>query len=270
MSNLQLAAVGDLHCTAGAQGKLQAILNAVLGKADVLLLCGDLTDNGTADEARILATELARTGSIPKLGVLGNHDYECGHEADVKQILTDAGVFMMDGDATVIQDVGFVGIKGFAGGFGRRMLEPWGEGPIKQFVQEAVNESLKLESALAKLRVPSRIVLMHYAPIEATVTGEPAEIFPFLGCSRLEEPLNRHGVTAVFHGHAHYGALEGTTKEGVPVYNVAAPLLRRVSPDAPAVRFLAVARNDSPRDGHDAGGTEAPGATATATAALST
>jgi Icc-related predicted phosphoesterase len=244
MSNLQVAAVGDLHCTTASQGKLQVVLNALPGKADVLLLCGDLTDHGTADEARVLAAELARFTAIPKLGVLGNHDYECGHESDVKQILSEAGVFIMDGDATVIAGVGFVGVKGFAGGFGRRMLEPWGEGPIKHFVQEAVDESSKLESALAKVRVGSRVVLMHYAPIEATVTGEPPEIFPFLGCSRMEEPLNRHGVTAVFHGHAHYGAPEGKTRDGVPVFNVAAPLLRRTFPDQPPVRFLSVPRPD--------------------------
>jgi Icc-related predicted phosphoesterase len=256
MMNLQLAAVGDLHCTTSSQARIQAVLSAVVsGKADVLLLCGDLTDAGTADEARMLATELARFPALPKLAVLGNHDYECGHEGDVKQILSDAGVFMMDGDATVIHGVGFVGIKGFAGGFGRRMLEPWGEGPIKHFVQEAVNESLKLESALAKLHVLSRVVLMHYSPLEATVVGEPPEIFPFLGSSRLEEPLNRHGVTVAFHGHAHYGTLEGKTRDGVPVYNVAAPLLRRTYPDAPPVRFHSVAREEGADDApaHDHG-----------------
>jgi Icc-related predicted phosphoesterase len=176
--------------------------------------------------------------------VLGNHDYETGHEQDVINILTEAGAVVMDGDAVVIQGVGFVGIKGFAGGFGRRMLEPWGEPVIKQFVQDAVNESLKLDSALAKLRVAARVVLMHYAPVEATVAGEPAEVYPFLGCGRLEEPLNRHGVTAVFHGHAHYGTLEGKTREGIPVYNVAAPLLRRLRPDEPPFRIVSVPRDE--------------------------
>lgn len=245
MTNLNLAAVGDLHCTVGAQGKLHALLGAIAGRADVLLLCGDLTDNGTADEARTLAAELTRSVRVPMLAVLGNHDYQSGHEAEVKHILAEAGVLMMDGDATVIGGVGFVGVKGFAGGFGRRMLEPWGEGPIKAFVQEAVDESLKLESALAKLRVATRVVLMHYSPIEATVAGEPPELFPFLGCSRLEEPLNRHGVTAVFHGHAHYGAIEGKTHDGIPVYNVAAPLLRRSRPDEPPILFMSYARDES-------------------------
>jgi Icc-related predicted phosphoesterase len=245
MKDLQIAAVGDLHCTSTSQGKLQAVLGAIAGRADVLLLCGDLTDNGTPDEASILARELTRTvGGMPKLGVLGNHDYQTGHENEVKQILCEAGVQMMDGDAVVIQGVGFVGVKGFAGGFGRRMLEPWGEGPIKAFVQEAVDESLKLESALAKLHLSARVVLMHYSPIEATVTGEPPELFPFLGCSRLEEPINRHGVRTVFHGHAHYGTHQGATRDGIPVFNVAAPLLRRTRPDEPPVFFHAVSRED--------------------------
>jgi Icc-related predicted phosphoesterase len=242
MADLNLAAIGDLHCTRASQGKLQPVFACIAGKADVLLLCGDLTDNGTPEETRILAAELSKTVSVPKLAVLGNHDYESGHADEVRQILTEAGVVVLDGDAVVLHGVGFVGIKGFAGGFGRRMLEPWGEPLIKQFVQEAVLESTKLESALARLRVDTRVVLMHYSPIEGTVTGEAPEVLPFLGCSRLEEPLNRHGASAVFHGHSHYGALEGRTREGIAVYNVAAPLLKRLRPELPPFRFLAVPR----------------------------
>jgi Icc-related predicted phosphoesterase len=245
MPDLNLAAVGDLHCTRASQGKMQAAFGTLAGRADVLLLCGDLTDSGAPDEARILAGELTKAVNIPKLAVLGNHDYESGHQDEIRHILTDAGIIVLDGDALVLQGVGFVGVKGFAGGFGRRMLEPWGEPVVKAFVREAVNESLKLESALAKLRAEARIVLMHYAPVEGTVAGEPVEVLPFLGCSRLEEPINRHGVTAVFHGHAHFGSLEGRTREGIPVYNVAAPLLRRVRPGEPPFRFLTVPRNES-------------------------
>ena len=116
-------------------------------------------------------------------------------------------------------------MKGFAGGFGRGALGPWGELAIKAFVQEAVNEALKLESALARLSTPHRVAVLHYAPIHATVAGEPLEINPFLGSSRLEEPIDRYRCTAVFHGHAHRGTLEGRTKGNVPVYNVAMPLL---------------------------------------------
>jgi Icc-related predicted phosphoesterase len=130
--------------------------------------------------------------------------------------------------------------QGFAGGFGRRTLEPWGEKAIKKFVQESLDEALKLESALARLRTHHRIVLLHYAPIEATVAGEPPEIYAFLGSSRLEEPLNRYEVTAVFHGHAHRGTLEGKTQTGVPVYNVALPLFRRSAPDQPPFRVIDV------------------------------
>ena len=166
---------------------------------------------------------------IPILAVLGNHDYESGNAEEVKKILTEARVRVLDGDAVEIHGVGFAGVKGFGGGFGRRTLEPWGEDATKAFVQEAVSEALKLESALARLRTPQRVAVLHYAPIEATVEGEPREIFPFLGSSRLEEPLNRYGVTVAFHGHAHRGAPEGRTSAGIPVYNVAMPA---AAPDA--------------------------------------
>ena len=139
----------------------------------------------------------------------------------------------LDGDTTEIHGIGFAGIKGFAGGFGRRALGPWGEDIIKKFVHEAVNEALKLETALARLRTERLIAILHYSPIQATVEGEPREIFPFLGCSRLEEPLTRYPVTAVFHGHAHHGRPEGRTSTGAPVFNVSMSTMRELFPDRP-------------------------------------
>jgi Icc-related predicted phosphoesterase len=138
-----------------------------------------------------------------------------------------------------VKGVGFAGVKGFCGGFGRGALGPWGEEVVKRFVHEAVQEALKLESALARLRTPSRIVLLHYAPVVGTVMGEPPEIYPYLGSSRLEEPLSRLGVTAIFHGHAHKGAAEGRTTAGAPVYNVSLPLMMRLFPERP-LRILDV------------------------------
>jgi Icc-related predicted phosphoesterase len=119
-------------------------------------------------------------------------------------------------------------------------LGAWGEETIKRLVHETVEEALKLEAALAKLQTAQRVAVLHYAPIQATVEGEPPEIFPFLGSSRLEEPLNRYSVTAVFHGHAHYGSPEGRTLGDIPVYNVAMPLLKRTFPDHPPFRMLEI------------------------------
>jgi Icc-related predicted phosphoesterase len=235
---VRLAAIGDLHYTKTSQGNLQALFHQISERADILLLCGDLTDYGTAEEAQVLVRELNSAMKIPVVAVLGNHDYESGKEDELKHIFTTVGVTVLDGTACEIQGIGFAGIKGFAGGYGVRALQAWGENDIKHFVHEAVEESLKLESALAKLRTDHRVVLMHYSPIQATVEGEPREIFPFLGSSRLEDPLNRYPVTAVFHGHAHHGTPEGRTKGNVPVYNVALPLLRRAFPDRPPFKLL--------------------------------
>jgi Icc-related predicted phosphoesterase len=230
--------VGDIHYSKTPQATLQSVFLHVAEHADVLVLCGDLTDYGRAEEAQLLAQDLAMHVRIPVIAVLGNHDYESGKPDEVQQILADAGVIMLNGDVCEVHGVGFAGIKGFAGGFGRRALQPWGEQAIKHFVHEAVDETLKLESALAKLRTPQRIAVLHYSPIQDTVEGEPPEIFPFLGSSRLEEPLNRYAVTAVFHGHAHQGSPEGRTASGIPVYNVAAPVLRKAFPDRPPFRVV--------------------------------
>src|SRR3954452_15585655 len=241
---VRLAAVGDVHCTKNSQGVLQPIFASVAQQADVLLLCGDLCDYGTVEEAHILVRELASV-RVPIVAVLGNHDFESGQQDEVKEILCAGGIQMLDGDACEIKGIGFAGIKGFGGGFGTRSLGPWGENAIKAFVREAIDEALKLEAAVARLRVQQRVVLMHYSPIQATCEGEPLEIMPFLGSSRLEDPLNRYPVSAVFHGHAHHGTPEGRTTGGAPVYNVSLSLLRKTYPDQPPFRLFEIPAGSS-------------------------
>jgi Icc-related predicted phosphoesterase len=238
--NVRIAAMADIHCTRTSQGSLQQLLTSISETADVFLMCGDLTDYGLPEEAHTLAKELSATMKIPVIAILGNHDYESGKQLEIKKILSDAGVHVLDGDACEIHGIGFAGVKGFAGGFGRGTLEPWGEPAIKHFVHEAVDQALKLEAALARLHTSQRVALLHYAPIQTTVEGEPPEIFPFLGSGRLEEPLNRYAVTVVFHGHAHHGSPEGRTKGGVPVYNVAVPVLRHAYPDRLPFRIVEI------------------------------
>ena len=232
-SVVRIAAVGDLHCTKTSQGAFQPLFARVADAAELLLLAGDLTDYGLPDEARVLARELTAL-RIPIVTVLGNHDLESSKEHEVRQILADAGVVVLDGDATEMHGIGIAGVKGFGGGFGQRALGPWGETIVKQFVREAVDEALKLEAALARLRTTHIIALMHYSPVQQTVEGEPLEIYPFLGSSRLEEPINRYPVSLVLHGHAHRGQLEGRTKSGVRVCNVSMPLLSRTFADRPS------------------------------------
>jgi Icc-related predicted phosphoesterase len=232
-SLVRIAAIADLHHSRNAApGSLQRLLSQVNESADILVVCGDLTDFGLLEEARALAREFAVL-KIPIVGVLGNHDFESSQQDDLRSVLADAGVVLLDGDSTEIHGIGFAGVKGFAGGFGRRALGPWGEDIIKKFVHEAVSEALKLESALARLRTDQRIAVLHYSPIQETVEGEPLEIFPFLGSSRLEEPLGRYPVTAVFHGHAHHGRPEGRTTKGVPVFNVSMSLMTETFPARP-------------------------------------
>jgi Icc-related predicted phosphoesterase len=240
-ARMRFAAVGDLHVTKDSHGSLRGLFQQANEAADVLLLCGDLTDYGTAEEAHVLADELGAV-TIPVVAVLGNHDYESGAPQAVRDILTHAGVRVLDGEACEIDGVGIAGVKGFAGGFGRASLGAWGEPAIKLFVQEALHEAMKLESALANLRTPRRVAILHYSPVAGTIEGEPVEIYAFLGSSRLEEPLLRYPVDAVFHGHAHRGALEAKTINGVPVYNVAKPLLQRTRPDQPPFRVIELPR----------------------------
>jgi Icc-related predicted phosphoesterase len=240
---VRIAALADLHCAKGSQGQLAPLFAEAAAAADVLVMCGDLTDYGQPEEAHTLVKEL--TGAkIPMVAVLGNHDHESGKHEEVTAILCEAGVNVLDGEACEINGVGFAGVKGFGGGFGQRMLSAWGESAIKNFVREGVEEGLRLERALQRLSTRQRIAVLHYAPIRATVEGESPETFPFLGSSRLEEPLTRYPVAAVFHGHAHVGSPEGATSNGVPVYNVSLPLMRKHYPDQPPFRIFEIRAAD--------------------------
>jgi Icc-related predicted phosphoesterase len=221
---LRLAAIGDLHVGQDDAAPYREVFAEISQSADVLALCGDLTNFGRPDEARVLAEDL-RACTIPVVGVLGNHDYECGQCEEVTRLLHEAGMKVLNGEAFEIGGVGFAGAKGFVGGFGRNMLGAFGEDAIKAFVQASVEENLKLETSLRMLRTERIVVVLHYSPVPETLTGEPPEIFPFLGCSRMAETIDRfEGVKAVLHGHAHRGLPVGRTPRGAPVYNVARPV----------------------------------------------
>jgi Icc-related predicted phosphoesterase len=228
---VRIAAIGDIHVRENDTGKWSDFFREASRQADVLVIAGDLTDTGDEGEAQVLANEL-NSCSIPVVAVLGNHDYEKSRHKLIRQTLSKENVHILDGEAIVVKGIGFAGVKGFGGGFDRHMLSMFGEGAMKAYVQEAVDEALHLERALSRLaqehQVEKKVAVMHYSPIRETVIGEPEQIFPFLGCSRLAEPLSRHGVLVAFHGHAHVGSLEGHTQDGIPVFNVAKPILNKL------------------------------------------
>ncbi len=217
---MRIAAIADLHFSHQGYDRFRDQMSPVRDEADVLVLAGDLTNFGEPQEMESLMNALVRL-RIATVAVLGNHDYESGRAGELMKMMTDQGVKVLDGTAYERDSVGFAGVKGFGGGFGRGALTAFGEPEVKAFVQGAIDESLKLERALSQLRTPKRVVVLHYAPVAATVTGEPLEIYPYLGSSRLAEVIDRHGADLVVHGHAHSGNREGKTTAGCPVYNVA-------------------------------------------------
>lgn len=237
---VKIAAVADIHIRESDKGKWLEYFREVSRQADVLLICGDLTDTGDEGEAQVLSEEL-KACTIPVVAVLGNHDYEKGRHKLIRQMVQSEEVHVLDGEAIVINNIGFAGVKGFGGGFDNHMLSMFGEEAMKAFVQEAVDEALHLDRALARLDSDNenikKIALLHYSPLKDTVVGEPEAIFPFLGSSRLAEPLVRRQVLAAFHGHAHIGQLEGKTPGGVRVFNVAKPVLIKAGYSQPYYLF---------------------------------
>lgn len=228
---MRIAALADLHFTPALYDSIRAKLESVRNDADLLVLAGDLTNYGKTTEMESLLNALVRL-RIPIVAVLGNHDYECGQEAELMKMMSAEGIKVLDGTAYERDGVGFAGTKGFIGGFGRGALTAFGEPEIKKIVQAAIDETLKLERAISQLRTDKRVVVLHYAPVVQTVMGESLEIYPYLGTSRLGEVVDRHGANLVLHGHAHHGAREGKTVGGVPVYNVALHLLQTMDPPA--------------------------------------
>jgi Icc-related predicted phosphoesterase len=236
---INIAALGDTHITETSQGSLQPVLQHINNEADILLLCGDLTNLGLPEEADILIEELSHC-QIPVVAVLGNHDFENDKQEEIRRKLLDHKVTVLEGTEYVFEKgeekIGFTGVKGFGGGFNPNMWGRFGEKEQKAFYDAVASEVEKLEIGLSTLQsreVDHRFVLLHFSPIRATVEGDLIEMYPFLGSSRLEEVIDRYDVTAVFHGHSHFGSPEGTTAKGIPVFNVAMPLMQKVHPDKP-------------------------------------
>lgn len=232
---MKLAALGDLHTRVTSKGTLLELFQQINQSADVLLLCGDLTDQGILEEAQVLLEDL-NTLTIPVIAVFGNHDYHNNQQHLIKNSLSQQGkVVILDTEPYEHQGVGFAGVKGFGGGFDKHTLGSFGEGATKQFVTESLNEEIKLENSLRSLNTDKKVVLLHYAPIRETIEGEPLEIYPFLGSSRLAEAIDHNEATVVFHGHTHIGRPQGKTSKGVPVYNCSLDVMKQIKPQQPFV-----------------------------------
>jgi uncharacterized protein len=229
---MRIAATADLHFSPQSYDRIREQMGRVRDEADILLLAGDLTNYGRPAEMESLLNAMVRL-RIPIVAVLGNHDYESGQQEELMKMMTAEGIKVLDGTGYERDGVGFAGTKGFLGGFGRGILTAFGEPEVKAFVQAGIDEALKLERALAQLRTEKRVIVVHYAPIGATVKGEPPEIYPYLGSSRLAEVIDRHGADLVVHGHAHHGSPEGKTTAGIPVHNVAMHILQQQNPPIP-------------------------------------
>jgi Icc-related predicted phosphoesterase len=228
---IRVAAVGDVHVGVDSAGRLAPRLAGLSDHADLFLLAGDLTHRGRPEEAKVLVEELRDVG-VPTIAVLGNHDYHTDQQDAVTEVLEDAGIRVLEGEATVVEvgdrRVGIAGTKGFGGGFAGACASDFGEPEMKAFVGHTKSLAGRLERALGGLRGMDRtIVLLHYSPVAETLAGEPREIHAFLGSYLLAEAVDRAGADLAVHGHAHRGSRNGTTPGGVPVRNVAAPVIGR-------------------------------------------
>ena len=226
---IRIAAFGDCHVGADTQGRLRAHLQHVDEHADVLLLAGDLTKCGSVDEAKVLASELDDV-KVPVYAVLGNHDFHADESEAVTEVLASAGINVLDGDAATLTvhatSLGIAGVKGFGGGFTGACATEFGEPEMKAFVHHAKRTAARLLDALCALEADHRVALLHYAPIPETLEGERLEIYPFLGSYLLAEAIDAAGADLVLHGHAHNGTEFGATPGGIPVRNVAQPVIR--------------------------------------------
>jgi len=230
MTCIRIAAAGDIHCTPANRPAVSTAFDEAERDADLILLAGDLTTHGEPEQAAILA-EICRGRDIPVIAVLGNHDWHGNRCDDVTAILEQAGIEVLQRGWTVREvhgtRVGIAGTKGFVGGFPDSELPDFGEPLLRQVYAETTAEVAALDAGLAAVEdCRLRIALLHYAPTTTTLEGEPRVIWAFLGSNRLAAPIVTHRPDLVLHGHAHAGTFEGAIG-GVPVYNVAVPVLGR-------------------------------------------
>jgi Icc-related predicted phosphoesterase len=227
---LRVAAVGDTHIAEDSGGRLAPHWGQLHDDADVLLLAGDLTNLGTERQAAVLAREIEAV-QCRVIAVLGNHDYHSGQEAAVRRELERAGVTILEGESVTLKldghTLGVVGTKGFGGGFAGACGHAFGEMEMKEFMYVTERMAAKLEENLSALDTDYRVALLHYAPVKDTLAGERLEIYPFLGSYLLAEAVDRAGADLILHGHAHSGTEKGSTARGIPVRNVAMPLIKR-------------------------------------------
>lgn len=227
---MRLAAVGDLHVGRDSAPRLRDEMAPVDDEADLLVLAGDLTQHGTRDEGAALAENL-RGLSVPVIAVLGNHDYHAGAQDGIRAALERVGIVVLEGTCVHEQigdlRVGIAGVKGFCCGFAGACASEFGEPEMKQFVQCARESAARFAEALASVDADICIAITHYAPVKDTLAGERPEIFPFLGSYLLAEAIDGSACDLAVHGHAHHGTEWGITPGGVPVRNVARPVLRR-------------------------------------------
>lgn len=226
----RIAAVGDLHCRESQRAEIAAAFAQVADEVDVILLAGDLTTHGLPEQAVILA-DACRPLDTPVLTVLGNHDWHSNRRDDVVDVLLAAGIVVLDRDHAILDvagiELGVVGLKGFVGGFDGHRIPDFGEPLLRAVYDDMSADVDALDEGLRAIAAcPLRIVLLHYAPVEATLEGEPREIWSFLGSDRLAAPIAEHRPHVVLHGHAHAGTFEGAIAD-VPVYNVSAPVIGR-------------------------------------------
>jgi len=228
---IRIAAVGDVHFDRASQGRLKRHLPQLEGKADLLLLAGDLTQVGHVEEALVLAEDL-RVSPVPVVAVLGNHDFHLDQDQAIRMVLQDAGVAVLERECTLIEvggaSIGVVGLKGFGGGFIGACGSDFGEPEMKSFIRHTKGQAQFLKEALCELEADYKIALLHYSPIAETLLGEKREIYPFLGSYLLGEAIDEGGADIAFHGHAHRGVEKGVTLGGVPVRNVAQHVIRHV------------------------------------------
>jgi Icc-related predicted phosphoesterase len=226
---IRVAAVGDVHMAADARGSLHDAFATLPEHADLLLLAGDLTRTGTEDELQVLLDELD-AAAVPQFAVLGNHDFESDRVDALVKLLEGNGVRVLEGDADAVridgETLGIAGTKGFGGGFAGACGSDFGEPEMKAFVQHTRDLSDALGRALSSLDTDARIALTHFAPVKDTLGAERLEIYPFLGSYLLGEAIDRAGADLAVHGHAHNGAEKGVTPGGIPVRNVALPVLK--------------------------------------------
>jgi Icc-related predicted phosphoesterase len=221
-----IVAVSDVHSPLYLEAYKRSLKLTGLSNVDIVVFAGDMVERNMINA--LAPVEKVTRKTFPNaeiVAVFGNDEF-MDHEDEYRRLYPD--IKWLDDELYSVEINGYkLGIVGSRGAIDR---PTWWQSKhipnIKEIYARRV-EKIKslLEESLGKNDIT--ILVTHYASASCNLLGEPRKGWPGIYSKRVEELVRKYKPNAAIHGHAHKGR-PFCRLDGVPVYNVAFPVNRRI------------------------------------------